>query len=130
MKEALRNTNWEESLGDETEVESFSEKFVNTITEALKRIKVPMYAAEKKKQQKHEKQIEKLMEKSNSINKQITKQYIQHQDKDHKIRELEELNDRVQTLISNKEEREEKEVTYKIETNSRVFYQYAAKNKK
>ena len=36
----------------------------------------------------------KLIEKSNSINKQITKQYIQYQDKDHKIRELEELNDK------------------------------------
>ena len=70
------------------------------------------------------------MEKSNSINKQITKQYIQHQDKDHKIRELEELNDRAQTLISSKQERKEKEVIDEIETNPRVFYQYATKNKK
>ena len=97
MEEALQNTNWEEAVVDETKVESFNEKFVNTITEAIKRIKVPMYVAEKKKQQKHEKQIEKLMKKSNNINKQITKQYIRHQDKDHKIRELEELNGRVQT---------------------------------
>ena len=36
---------------------------------------------------------------------------------------------RVPTLISNKEERK-KEVIVKIETNPRVFYQYAAKNKK
>ena len=129
LKEALQSINWKETLGNEIEVGRLNNKFVNTITETMKRIKVPMYET-KKKQQKQDIQIRKIVEKSNKINKQLTKQNLRYQDKANKIREIEALNKEIQTLISNKEERREKEVIDKIETNPRVFYQYAAKNKK
>ena len=130
LKNALQNVDWEVILGENIDIENLSNTFINTIIDEMKRVNTPLYSQVKVNKSKHDQKVERLREKSTKINKQLDEQYLRTRDKVIKLQEIEMLNNKIQTLINDKEERKEEEVISKINSNPRVFYQYAAKNKK
>ena len=127
MRAALKETNWDQDLGDVQNTEKVNENFTRTLTDDAKKAKIALYR--QRRTIELEDRIIKCNSKWMAHEAQMQKQFIWTKDKQLKEEKIE-LNWEIKTLYQEKRQSEEKKVIKEDKNNLKAFHKYANKCRK
>ena len=126
LEAALSSTNWDQILGDETNIETANEKFTTAIIKAAVTARVPKY---NDRSTAANKSIAKLLGTRSKLQGMLQQKTIRTKDKHTHLNRIREINQELQAKIAGIHDTQEAKVIHALKANPQAFFKYANRNK-